>query len=69
MGLAWPLDITVCQNDKIIYVAPPADRKDKKIPAQWIQFTKRKQNHVNFEHLKYDANETKIQEKKVDGYR
>jgi hypothetical protein len=23
MSLRWPIDITVCQNDKIIYIAPP----------------------------------------------
>jgi len=23
MSLRWPLDITVCQNDKLIYIAPP----------------------------------------------
>ena len=23
MGIKWPLDITTCQNDKLIYIAPP----------------------------------------------
>lgn len=23
MGLTWPLDITACQNDKLLYIAPP----------------------------------------------
>lgn len=23
MALRWPLDVTVCQNDKLIYIAPP----------------------------------------------
>jgi len=42
VALLWPLDITVCQNDKIIYVAPPQDRTDKKQPDPWIYFVQKK---------------------------
>lgn len=64
VALLWPLDITVCQNDKIIYVAPPQDRTDKKIPNPWITFSKKKNTHVKFTGIKFDTNETKINEKK-----
>ncbi|RLA38175.1 MAG: hypothetical protein DRQ64_09135, partial [Gammaproteobacteria bacterium] len=31
-SLLWPLDITTCQNDKLLYVAPPELSKDIKDP-------------------------------------
>lgn len=64
VALLWPLDITVCQNDKIIYVAPPQDRKDKKCPTPWIIFVPKKKSRVDFTGIKFDANETKLNEKK-----
>lgn len=42
--LSWPLDITTCQNDKLLYIAPPEfkGRKDPIKPSERIQFIKRK---------------------------
>lgn len=42
--LSWPLDISACQNDKLIYIAPPVLKglKDPVGRTQRIQFHKRK---------------------------
>jgi len=64
VALLWPLDITVCQNDKIIYVASPQDRTDKKRPNPWVSFSKKKNTHVKFAGIKFDTNETRLNEKK-----
>ena len=32
--LSWPLDITTCQNDKLLYIAPPVFEKPGKDPLQ-----------------------------------
>jgi len=64
VALLWPLDITVCQNDKIIYVAPPQDRTDKKQPDPWIYFVQKKTPRVDFSAIKFDVNETKVNDRK-----
>ncbi len=65
VGLLWPLDITVGQNDKIIYVAPPTDREDKNCPNPWIEYTQKPGASVDFNKITFDPNEAKIQEKKT----
>lgn len=41
--LSWPLDITTCQNDKLIYIAPPVFEAPLKDPlARRIRLVKRK---------------------------
>ena len=65
VALLWPLDVTVCQNDKIIYVAPPQYRTDKKKPRSWIQHVKKKSDHVTFNNIKFDANQVKLDEKHI----
>lgn len=45
--LRWPLDITTCQNDKLIYIAPPVFDKPLKNPLQTrIKLVKRKRATV-----------------------
>jgi len=48
-ALHWPLDITVCQNDKLIYVAPPVlhDGLIDKLKAKRIQIVKRKHDRLD----------------------
>lgn len=42
-ALRWPLDISVCQNDKLIYIAPPILKKikDPYKKSERIQFVKK----------------------------
>lgn len=39
--LRWPLDITTCQNDKLLYIAPPVFKKIKDPLQQRIKLVKR----------------------------
>jgi hypothetical protein len=41
MAIHWPLDITVCQNDKLIYIAPPICANFADPVASRISFVKR----------------------------
>ncbi len=48
-SITWPLDVTACQNDKLIYIAPPILKgiKDPMANKKRITFVQRK-------HAKYD---------------
>ena len=48
-AISWPLDISACQNDKLIYIAPPNLKgiKDPMGKAPRIQYMKRKHERVN----------------------
>jgi hypothetical protein len=50
MALKWPLDVTTCQNDKLIYIAPPVLLGlDDPIPERFVLRTKSKPTaHVSF---------------------
>lgn len=43
MHLSWPLDVTACQNDKLIYIAPPecTNFRDPLPPAKRIELIKK----------------------------
>ena len=43
MHLSWPLDVTACQNDKLIYIAPPecTNFKDPLPPSKRIELIKK----------------------------
>lgn len=42
MALLWPLDITTCQNDKLLYIAPPELEEDIDDPvARRIEYVER----------------------------
>ena len=47
-AISWPLDISACQNDKLIYIAPPILRniKDPVPKGQRIQFIKKKKDRL-----------------------
>lgn len=47
--ISWPLDISACQNDKLIYIAPPVLRgiKDPMGKNPRIQLVKKKHDFVN----------------------
>jgi hypothetical protein len=48
MALRWPLDITTCQNDKLIYIAPPVLGKGiRKPPGERIRYIRRKHRAVD----------------------
>lgn len=43
-ALKWPLDVTACQNDKLLYIAPPTLKKLKDpVPGNRISLQPRKQ--------------------------
>lgn len=48
-AIRWPLDISACQNDKLIYIAPPLLKglKDPLGKQPRIQLVKRKQDKLN----------------------
>lgn len=48
-ALHWPLDITVCQNDKLIYIAPPIfiNMKDPVRLTERINYVKNKYDAIN----------------------
>lgn len=50
--ISWPLDISACQNDKLIYIAPPMLKgiKDPMTKAPRIQLIKKKNDLVSFDH-------------------
>lgn len=53
MALRWPLDITTCQNDKLLYIAPPIFNGNAKDPfktgrnGQRIQMVKKRIDTLN----------------------
>jgi hypothetical protein len=49
-AMRYPLDITVCQNDKLIYIAPPELSKDVELPfeEERIKLIEKKNDCVNF---------------------
>lgn len=61
--LHWPLDITACQNDKLLYIAPPIFKKPLTDPLHHrIRLVKRKRNAIPLEKI----NETNINGLKAD---
>jgi hypothetical protein len=47
-SICWPLDISACQNDKLIYIAPPILKGIKDpIPGTRIQLVKKKNDTFN----------------------
>lgn len=48
-ALSWPLDITTCQNDKLLYIAPPTCKGGAKdvLGAKRIQIVIRKKPHFS----------------------
>ncbi len=48
--LSWPLDISACQNDKLIYIAPPVLKgiKDPMDKTPRIKLVKKKHDLINF---------------------
>ena len=47
VALKWPLDITVCQNDKLIYIAPP--EYETAFKGQRIKLLKKRTQAVNID--------------------
>lgn len=46
--LSWPLDITTCQNDKLLYIAPPVFKNPLKDPLrERIRLVKRKKERLH----------------------
>lgn len=44
--LCWPLDVSTCQNDKLLYIAPPIFKGMKDPLSGRIQFVKRKKDFL-----------------------
>lgn len=48
MALRWPLDITTCQNDKLLYITPPILDKGIRVPKmQRVTYVRRKYRTVD----------------------
>ena len=76
-ALKWPLDISACQNDKLIYIAPPILKNivDPVPKGQRIQIVNRKHSKfalagaINFSGAIKNKEQTKIAElRKAKGY-
>ena len=63
VALKWPLDITVCQNDKLIYVAPPAYETSFK--GQRIKLIKKRYQSVKIDFSTVIKARVDIQVKKL----
>jgi hypothetical protein len=63
VALKWPLDITVCQNDKLIYVAPPAYKTS--FTGQRIKMIKKRYQSVKIDFSKVVKARVEIQVKKL----
>lgn len=56
MALRWPLDITTCQNDKLLYIAPPVLGKGIKAPRlQRITYVRRGRRTIGFDATQLNA--------------
>ena len=62
--LRYPLDITTCQNDKLLYVAPRADKKARKTH---IQFIEKRSKTVNISKVPFNpaADKAKLTRRKT----
>lgn len=60
IALHYPLDITCCQNDKLIYIAPPVLDKSIKllVTNPGIQLVIKSEPHIDIMHIGYDSAET-----------
>lgn len=65
--LSWPLDITTCQNDKLLYIAPPVFTKPLKDPlGKRIELCKRKHDKLPLERIgSAHINALKVEERKL----
>lgn len=64
--IRWPLDITTCQNDKLLYIAPPTFIDMKDPLKQRVQYIKRKQEHIDITTLpEIHINVLKNDERKI----
>jgi hypothetical protein len=54
--LRWPLDVSVCQNDKLLYIAPPKLNKgiEDSFEGERITFVKRKRSEIPLKALALD---------------
>jgi hypothetical protein len=60
-ALHYPIDITACQNDKLIYIAPPIIKRGVKYTPPkdgYIQLIKKAHNLLPIEHLEHGSVET-----------
>lgn len=64
-SLCWPLDITCCQNDKLLYIAPAKLGKGvtDNFKGKRITFVKRKLDVLPSGRIKADINKNRIEQK------
>ena len=60
-AISWPLDISACQNDKLIYIAPPVLKgiKDPMGKTPRISYIKRKSDKLNLNGLVSNSSKNK----------
>ena len=50
MALRWPLDVTTCQNDKLVYIAPPRGSQAPQLDYERIQLVIKTHERVTLPH-------------------
>lgn len=72
-ALHWPLDVTACQNDKLIYIGAPVfeGMKDPLKPDERLKLVTRPLAHVPYDRIELKAMETlkKVQREKLNALR
>lgn len=72
-AISWPLDISACQNDKLIYIAPPVldGIKDPLQGKPRIELVRRKKSHFALDQTSVTPSETlrAMTQKRVDKLR
>ena len=65
--ISWPLDISACQNDKLIYIAPPALKgiKDPMARTPRITMVKKKSDLVAFDSINTTAKNRELTHKRI----
>lgn len=60
VSLRWPLDITTCQNDKLLYISPPECDPPSlnTFTGERIQFVQRQRDALDFEQIAVPSAET-----------
>lgn len=67
VALRWPLDITVCQNDKILYIAPPIfEGMDDPLAGQRIQLVEKDRARLSIEKFDVIPSQSAIRQREVD---
>jgi len=70
-SISWPLDISACQNDKLLYIAPPILKgiKDPMAKKQRIEYVPKKSHHLNIITINSTAQNRELTNKRINEIR